>query len=65
MNEIHTYIGRCCREWILATGFHVGRCGLCGERPTYERPDPDSPHPIKPARTEWTFIAINDGEGDS
>lgn len=30
---IETYVGVCCREWTLAVGFPVGRCGLCGERP--------------------------------
>ncbi|HKN44258.1 MAG TPA: hypothetical protein VJW23_10060 [Propionibacteriaceae bacterium] len=38
MSEIAArYVGFCCREWIL----HVagrGRCGLCGETPTYLRP---------------------------
>lgn len=34
-----TYIGYCCREWVLALGFRGGRCGLCGERPAYLRPD--------------------------
>lgn len=33
----HRYIGECCREWILAAGFPVGRCGLCKEKPTYKR----------------------------
>lgn len=37
--KIETYIGECCREWVLASGVPVGRCGLCGERPTYKRPD--------------------------
>lgn len=41
MTEYHTYIGRCCREWILAAGFKVGKCGLCGKRPTFERDDID------------------------
>lgn len=40
--KIPTYIGRCCREWVLAT-FMTGRCGICGEVPTYLRPDPLSP----------------------
>ena len=34
-----TYIGKCCREWVLAYFATVGRCGLCGERPTYLRED--------------------------
>lgn len=33
---IPTYIGVCCREWVLAVGFR-GRCGLCGEVPVYLR----------------------------
>jgi hypothetical protein len=41
--KVPTYIGRCCREWVLAIGAK-GRCGLCGEKPTYSRPDPNSPH---------------------
>ncbi len=28
-----TYIGVCCREWELAIGVPVGRCGLCGKKP--------------------------------
>ena len=34
-----TYIGKCCREWVMAALFKPGRCGLCGEVPEYERPD--------------------------
>lgn len=41
---LHTYFGECCVEWILAFGFRVGRCGLCGEIPTYKREDPDCRH---------------------
>lgn len=37
--KVFTYIGYCCREWILAAGYPVGSCGLCGERPTYLRED--------------------------
>lgn len=38
---IVTYIGFCCREWVLAVTIpsSVGRCGLCGEKPTYLRED--------------------------
>lgn len=40
--KVPTYIAYCCREWI-APYMHKGTtCGLCGERPTYLRPDPDS-----------------------
>lgn len=35
---VPTFIGVCCREWVLALGFR-GRCGLCGEIPTYVRRD--------------------------
>lgn len=38
VESIPTYIGFCCREWVLAIG-HKGRCGLCGEVPTFLRPD--------------------------
>ena len=34
-----TYIGYCCREWVLAAMCPVGRCGICGEVPEYLRPD--------------------------
>lgn len=37
--KLVTYIGECCQEWVLAAGFPVGRCGYCGERPTYKRDD--------------------------
>lgn len=47
MRAIPTYIAFCCREWIAPYGFAGGRCGLCGQRPTYLRPDPESPLPIK------------------
>lgn len=39
MTTFHTYIGECCREWPLAAGYKVGRCGLCNEKPTYKRED--------------------------
>ena len=39
---VPTYIGVCCKEWVLAIGAR-GRCGLCGEVPTYLRPDDGSP----------------------
>jgi hypothetical protein len=38
MGPLNTYIGRCCREWVMLPLFK-GRCGLCGEMPRYERPD--------------------------
>lgn len=32
------YIGKCCREWVLSLmALGRGRCGLCGEKPTYLR----------------------------
>lgn len=37
--SFHTYIGECCREWPMAAGFPSGRCGLCGESPTFKRDD--------------------------
>lgn len=37
--KLPTYIGFCCREWILAILAPVGTCGYCGQRPTYLRPD--------------------------
>ena len=41
--SLPTYIGFCCREWILAMGRTPGRCGYCGERPEYLRRDNDNP----------------------
>lgn len=26
-------IVRCCREWPIAVGYPIGRCGICGEHP--------------------------------
>lgn len=37
--SFHTYIGECCREWPMAFGYPAGRCGICGEAPTYKRDD--------------------------
>lgn len=37
--KIMTYIGRCCREWVLAVGYPVNRCGYCGQRPQRVGPD--------------------------
>lgn len=39
-----TYIAACCREWIAPYGFKGTKCKLCGTKPVYLRPDPDSPH---------------------
>lgn len=39
MTSFHTYIGFCCREWPMAFGYPVGRCGICGEAPEYKRDD--------------------------
>jgi hypothetical protein len=37
--KLPTYIGRCCREWIMPAMGKRGKCGLCGEMPAYERED--------------------------
>lgn len=50
--EIPTYIAYCCREWVAPIGFRGTTCGLCGERPTYLRPDPLSPLRVRPAIDE-------------
>jgi hypothetical protein len=39
--EIHTYIGYCCREWVLAYGI-TGKCGICGQVPKYLRDDDEA-----------------------
>lgn len=43
--RVPTYIAYCCREWIAPFGHQGGRCGLCGQRPEYLRPDPESVTP--------------------
>lgn len=51
--SIPTYIGSCCREWVLAIGSStMARCGYCGEKPTYLREDTDNPD--YPTRNEET-----------
>ena len=42
--RLATYIGYCCREWVMPIGSMGGSCGLCHERPTFLRDDPNSPH---------------------
>lgn len=37
--HVPTYIGYCCREWVMVLGVRPGRCGLCEEIPTYLRED--------------------------
>ena len=46
MPKVATYIAYCCREWIAPIGYRGGRCGLCGEKPTFLRPDPESHNPF-------------------
>lgn len=41
LERLHSYIGECCQEHILAAGFKPGRCGKCGESPTYKSVDKD------------------------
>lgn len=38
VDQVPRYVGRCCREWLLSAAGGRGRCGLCGETPTYDRP---------------------------
>lgn len=37
--HVPTYIGICCREWVLAENAALGSCGLCGQRPVFLRAD--------------------------
>lgn len=37
--KVPTYIGVCCREWVMAAGVNGGTCGLCGQRPVFLRLD--------------------------
>lgn len=49
--RLPTYIGKCCREWVLTVVGGRGTCGLCGEVPTYLRPDTfydDQPEDVDP-----------------
>lgn len=39
MTAVATYVGVCCREWVLAVGVS-GSCGLCGGVPVFVRPGP-------------------------
>lgn len=39
LDKLPVYIGVCCREWPMPIGYMPGRCGLCGERPTFLRMD--------------------------
>ena len=34
-----TYIGKCCREWVMPITGRPGNCGICGEQPTFLRDD--------------------------
>lgn len=47
LERLPTVIVRCCREWPVAVTGHPGgswgRCGICGERPVYEREDDGTP----------------------
>jgi hypothetical protein len=33
--KLGTYVGKCCRLWVLAYGIRVGRCGICNEVPEF------------------------------
>lgn len=37
--KLPTYIGRCCRDWIMAYTGKPGKCGLCGQIPEYVEHD--------------------------
>lgn len=51
---IPTCITECCREWISPMFNRSGRCGLCGEVPTFVRTLPESEwvYPAPPIRPE-------------
>ena len=36
---------RCCRDWPVAAFMPIGRCGLCGRRPTVVPQDPAATAP--------------------
>lgn len=40
--KLPTYIGQCCREWVMPISGRPGRCGICGEQPTFLREDKTS-----------------------
>jgi hypothetical protein len=39
--ELHYAVARCCRAWVIAIGYPVRKCGLCGEVPVYTSENPD------------------------
>ena len=51
---IPTCITECCREWVSPAFGRSGRCGLCGERPTFVRmlPEDEWVVPSLPIRLE-------------
>jgi hypothetical protein len=36
MTDFPLVIAACCREWPVALGQRIGRCGFCGERPVID-----------------------------
>ena len=36
MTDFPLAIAVCCREWPVALGQRIGRCGFCGERPVID-----------------------------
>jgi hypothetical protein len=46
MTDFPLVIAVCCREWPVALGQRIGRCGFCGERPVI-----DWTRDVPPAKT--------------
>lgn len=45
---VPTYVGVCCRAWVLAVFGPRGRCGLCDQVPSFLGDDPRSPAAPRP-----------------
>lgn len=50
------YIGICCQEWPLALGHSPGRCGECGQKPTFLRRGPVLDQGASPASVGYSAV---------
>lgn len=53
-NRIPLAVAKCCREWIVPIGNRGGSCGICRERPEFDRmlPEDEWLTPAQPIRPE-------------
>lgn len=57
------YYGFCCQEWPLRMGYGPGRCGICGERPTFLRKGPVLDQRESPASVGYAALGGVSGLG--